>query len=286
MENEQERIGTDSFEGGFTRIPYHLYSAILVYGLSLRQLKVVLFIAKLTFGCHVEWANLKQSDPTVIGISSTHAKEVIKSLLDQAILVQNDKTKQFKINQEYLISYTTHEKSPLLDKLASLVGKHIHPKSTQKGNTNVTNLGTSNFPKKETYSSQNGNEESLPKEEQSASQNSNFSPVKDIVKDKFLNSEKYPIAFPSNEMGQLVDPNSFSPSNACETAALDICNEFEPHSAYAFTTTYLWACRLDVAADRLYQFASETRQDPSVKNKGAVFRKKVKDYLARRKSQQ
>lgn len=84
-----------------------------------------------------------------------------------------------------------------------------------------------------------------------------------------LYKKKY---FPTN-------PKSFAPSNAGEAAALDTWSMLEPFNPFAFQTTYLWAYKKKLPPDLFYQFTSEIQQDDSVKNKGAVFRTKVEDYL-------
>lgn len=74
--------------------------------------------------------------------------------------------------------------------------------------------------------------------------------------------------------------NMKSPS---QVAAYEVWKEFEPDNLRAFYTTYLLAAFKGVPAEVIYQFASEMRQDKTIKNPGAVFNKKVENYLKNKK---
>jgi hypothetical protein len=84
--------------------------------------------------------------------------------------------------------------------------------------------------------------------------------------------------FPSKESAQKFSPNNFSPSNESEQAAFDIWNQLEPNNPGSFRF-YLWAAKQGLPSYKFYEFASEIKQDDSIKSKGAVFNKKVTDYL-------
>ena len=75
------------------------------------------------------------------------------------------------------------------------------------------------------------------------------------------------------------DPNQYEIKSDGQLAAKEVWQEFEPDNPRAFYTTYLKAYMRRVSAEVIRQFASEMRQDKSIKNYGAVFNKKVKDYL-------
>lgn len=86
-----------------------------------------------------------------------------------------------------------------------------------------------------------------------------------------------------NKDFRVENPKDFSPSNSEETAALEIWKNLEPNNPLAFSTTYLKAAQNGLPADLFYVFQSEIKQDPSIQNLGAVFNKKVKDYLDSKK---
>ncbi len=75
------------------------------------------------------------------------------------------------------------------------------------------------------------------------------------------------------------NPKTFQPSTEGEVAALEAWDQLEHFNPMAFQVTYLTALYKGLPPDRFYQFVSEIKQDPSIKNAGAVFNQKVKDYL-------
>ena len=81
--------------------------------------------------------------------------------------------------------------------------------------------------------------------------------------------------------GNIVNPKTFEPSSEGELAALEAWEKLEPENPTAFKTTYLHALGIGLPSSMFYLFTSEIRQDESVKNPGAVFNKKVKDYFER-----
>lgn len=77
---------------------------------------------------------------------------------------------------------------------------------------------------------------------------------------------------------------SFQPTNELEVAAIEVWNRLEPGNHKAFWTTYLAATKKGLPVTCFYQFASEIEQDPTIKNPGAIFNKKVEEYLLYRGS--
>jgi len=80
---------------------------------------------------------------------------------------------------------------------------------------------------------------------------------------------------------EIVNPRTFLPSNDAENIALIIWQDFESSNPLAFGTTYLYAVRMGIPAEVIYRFGSEIRQDKNIRNKGAVFKEKIKEYLSR-----
>ena len=175
---------------GFTHIPHVALDSLLVLGLNKREVNTILLIIRLTYGCHRTWARLIQADLEVVGVGSSHAKETLAALLSKTLILQNAKTKEFKLNEEILASILTETVSFRLDKLAHLIGRNLPRKTSQNGNTNVTEMVSSKLPKQEVSSSQNSNIDSLPKQENLASENPTSAESKDIVKEKIINTVK------------------------------------------------------------------------------------------------
>jgi len=88
----------------------------------------------------------------------------------------------------------------------------------------------------------------------------------------------------TKDIKDLIDPHEFEPTNDAEALASKLWEEFEPDNQRAFTTTYLYAVKVGMSSSEIYVAASEIRQDPTVKNKGALFRAKVSIWIAAQKS--
>lgn len=82
---------------------------------------------------------------------------------------------------------------------------------------------------------------------------------------------------------EIINPKSFEPNSEEEYAALDTWEKLESHNPMAFQTTYLHAIKRGLPSQLFYQFTSEIKQDPTIKNPGAVFNKKVEEYLAKKR---
>lgn len=81
------------------------------------------------------------------------------------------------------------------------------------------------------------------------------------------------------KVGDLVNPDTYKPNSAVETAAYEAWRKLELHNPRAFYTTYIPAAKKGLPAGMFFQFTSEIRQDPSIKNRGAVFNEKVKEFF-------
>lgn len=85
----------------------------------------------------------------------------------------------------------------------------------------------------------------------------------------------------SNGLTKIINSKDFEPQSEGETVAKDIWEQLEPYNPLALQTTYIWAIKQGVPVQKMYEFASEIKQDAiNIRNKGAVFRKKVEGYLA------
>ncbi len=220
-------------------------------------------------GCHRQWADIKQTNLQTIGISPSHAREVITSATQKSLIVQNGNKSQYKLGNFRAASTVRAEK------LRRLIGKNLIRSSSQKGNSFIAKPVTYNFPDLEFPPAQYSNVHSFPKQEVLRSSDDQFGQPKDNDKDNFKETDK--------ETGfadkKLQDPNSFMPTNASQAAALEAWKALEPDQPGSFGI-YLHFVKLGLVADMFHRFMSEIRQDPTIKNKGAVFNKKASEYLA------
>lgn len=276
------KTGEDNFSKGHTQLPHKLGNILLLIDLTEREQKVVYLIIRLTYGCQKRWAKLKFADLRIIGITPSHAKEVIEPLLVKDIVVQNGKTKEFRINEEYLCSKVTEKVNNRLAKLGKLVGKQLK-KDYQNSNQEVTKVVTAPLPKKEVSSYQNSNVEGLPRKEDLDSDNNDFATPKDILNKKINIPIDKGFIVDNNSFkrsGRIpkVNPQFFAPTNSTDYAALVAFNELEPDNPDSFGF-YIWAAKRGLPEAKFYEFASEIKNDKRIQNKGAVFVTKVKNYL-------
>jgi len=104
---------------------------------------------------------------------------------------------------------------------------------------------------------------------------SNPSEVNKSESNEIVNADK-----PYKGNGIKVHPRDFNPTTEGEVAAFEAWKKLEPDAPWSLGSTYLHAHRRGLPTNLFYQFASEIRQDNSVKKPGAVFNKKVEEYLA------
>jgi hypothetical protein len=180
-ENEKTNLGYQ-----FVPLPNDILELLLTNGLKMREWAFVLLVARLTYGCkYVKWAKIKFCDLGILNIGQSHAKEIVESVLAKKIVIRNEKTKKYQINEDYIRSELPKTVTSQREKLAKLVGKQLNSNTSQNGNENVTDLVTNAFPKEKDIDSQNGNYNLLPKQEDSNSDSDGFSSTKDILIDKY-----------------------------------------------------------------------------------------------------
>lgn len=176
----------------FTRFPNVIFNFLLVSkNLNKREHKVAMLIIRLTYGCiDNQWVKLKQADLSVIGISSSHAKAILISLLAKEIIIKNETRQAYRINEESLLSKLTKKETISLELLGNLIGKQLKPKSYLIGNELITEKATFGLPEREDPSSQNGNKLALPLREVSRSEKSGFTTPKEILKERDIKAKE------------------------------------------------------------------------------------------------
>lgn len=168
----------------FIPFPNNIFDLIIVNGLNKRELAFVLLVARLTYGCkNAQWAKIKFCDLIIVNISQSHAKEVVESVLAKKIVTQNEKTKKYRINEDYIRSEVPKMVNPQCEKLVKLVGRQLNLSSSQNGNENVTKLVTNALPKEEETTSQKSKINPFPKQEVPRLNDASFTHVKDSLKD-------------------------------------------------------------------------------------------------------
>lgn len=82
---------------------------------------------------------------------------------------------------------------------------------------------------------------------------------------------------------KIIFPDDFKPTSEVEVAVLEVWRKLEPDKPQTFYPTYICAARKGLPAHKFYEFRSEILQDPTIKNRGAMFNEKVEKYLRNKK---
>lgn len=273
----------DNFGRGHTQVPHKIGNLLPLLGLNGRAYRVVSLIIRLTYGCQRRWAKLKYADLQVVGIAAPHAHAVIDSLISKSIITQNGTTKEYRLNEEYLSSEVTKTVSPELEKLRSLVGRQLKKQSYQSSNQDVAKSVTEALPKEENLGYQSSNDKGLLDREVTASNNSGFVSLKDNLNKKINKSiDKEFIGNTSSREGseykQKVNPYAFFPMDERAVEAKNAWLQLEPDKMESFDF-YLWAVEQDLPASKFREFTQDIKADRKIRNKGAAFVTRVKEYL-------
>ena len=121
-------------------------------------------------------------------------------------------------------------------------------------------------------------------EEPIADKNPSYKESVEEGRDNYPTSRVNPTANKNSPKKAFADrsPDTFVPETREEAAAVEIWKKLEPNNKMAFYSTYLKPIRKGLPPDLLYQFWSEIKDDPTIKNSGAVMNSKIADYFAKK----
>lgn len=270
MDNKQQS------EEGFVKLNHSLYHALLLSNLTVRQLRVVMLVLRLTIGCHQKWAKLIQADLQVVGISAPHASELVPELLEKEILTQNEKTGEYRLNEKY---FTLNDKKrKRLERLTRLIGIQIY-KSSPNGNSLNPKVVTQGIPLQEHDGYQTGNNNPFLNWEHLILENNNFSTPKDNDKDNIKHKVKESIVTidPYKKVISKVDPHTFVPKTEAQKYALYAWEQIEPDQPDSFNF-YLWCAHKGLPPEMFDKFTNDVLSI-EYKNPGAMFNTKASAYL-------
>lgn len=117
---------------------------------------------------------------------------------------------------------------------------------------------------------------------QNVSQSSSQSNLSEDNEDKVKKSEEKESEPIANKSFKVVNPKTFTPSNEGENIALETHKRLEPNNPFAFQVTYLKALERGLPLNLFGEFASQIEQDQTIRNRGAVFNEKVRQYFEER----
>jgi hypothetical protein len=248
-------------EKGFTMVLHVLLNALLLAELTQRQLTVILLIVRLTYGCRRRWVTLKSRDFEKVGIGSTHIRLVIDPLIERDLILWKKDTKQFRINEEYIIGDLIIGLEDKLSGLNELISQTLANKSYHNGKEKLTKEGINELPNWEDTYYQNGNLTEPTSD--SAKDNSKYS----------LNIDKNIIPYKGK-----VNPQMFVPQNSGQEKALETWKKIELDNPDSFDF-YLKALKRGLPISYFDDYSDMVLSDHKIKNKGAAFVNLVEEYF-------
>jgi hypothetical protein len=251
----------------FTAVPHAVYQALLVANLNARVLRLAQLIIRLSFGCQQGWADVRQADLTVIGVTSSHAGDVIKEALLLGVVERNGTTGHYRVSPSF-IAEAARANTARVEELGQLIRRQL----SHSGRSQTTKTVVRSLPEVEVQHYQNGKPYYLPKREDLGLEHSSDEPPKD--------NQNKSITSVNQDAG--LDPYKFAPTNRHEEAAFRVWGRLEQSRPGAFSG-YLLLAQRGLGADQFDRLAGEVLEDETIKNKGAVFVTKANTYLLRDK---
>lgn len=136
------------------RIAHSLLEQIMVSGFSKRQLSILLFILRLSWGCGKKEANIpRQSDFEIVGVGKGHIKADLDWLMEAKVIYRNGNFYGF--NKDYDQWRVSRARGYKQERVTEMVRLNLQ-ESYRNGNQ-VTKTGTEKLPKVEQSGYRSGN---------------------------------------------------------------------------------------------------------------------------------
>ena len=123
-----QRLGTSTAPEGFVPLPRPFFDILLcdqdALGLGLRDVLLLLLIARLTHGCRdVVWASLAPTHLAAVGIGRGHARECLDRLLGSGLVERNGDRDEYRLRSA--LPEGTASDGARKAVLGALVGRHL-----------------------------------------------------------------------------------------------------------------------------------------------------------------
>lgn len=267
MKNENEAVNSKLATERFTGFPNLVVEFMLLGELKLLEMKLLILVIRLTYGCHREWVELIQADLIAADIASNRAKDVLTSALSKGVLIRDGQSNRYKAGSRFLISYERGQ-----NRLDQLIHQQLSG-SSQKRNIEVPEIGTIVLPKEEDDSYQNGNTEVYLKQEHLRVIRPKIRQPKDRLKKVFKESVKE-----TNARKSIFSPYDYKPHNGIEVAAQTAWRHLDHDNPECFGV-YLSFVKRGLPSEAFYELTQAVLEDSAIKNKGAMFNKLASRYL-------
>lgn len=279
----------ESINNGRVYLDYFYLNALILGGFQLRDIRVCALIIRLTLACKgSDWATVQQKDLSVIGVSDSHAAEVLQSLVERKIIIKRPYVdNSYQINHAYFLSVT--EKNPnRFEQLRALVGLHLFPHKASRGGKSKPPKKVAAFlPAEEEEPSHERSTYHLPPREVYRSKSSGFEQVKDTL-ERIRTTDRTMGLIGSSKNSSyrksgLLSPEEFwqQISNPLEEAAYDAWKRLEPYRPSSFGL-YVSLLKRGLPLEFFENVSKEISLDKGVEDKGKVFNYRAQEYLRER----
>ena len=82
----------------FTRVPNSILTALITRDLTKRQVKIILLVIRLTYGCQVPWAFYEKRYFQVAGLHRGAIGQELKQLVEMHVLDMSEENKTVRVN--------------------------------------------------------------------------------------------------------------------------------------------------------------------------------------------
>lgn len=82
----------------FTRVPNRILTALITLDLTKRQMKIILLVLRLTYGCQVPWAFYEKKYFRVAGLHRSAIGQELDQLCDMKVLDMDEDRKVVRVN--------------------------------------------------------------------------------------------------------------------------------------------------------------------------------------------
>lgn len=262
---KQEATNGNEAGEGFTMIPHSVFDWLLTIELSKREQNVVWLVVRLQYGCPKYFgAQFRQADLVAVGIHPSHAKKVIRSLIDKKVLVYRQEFNR------YVLGEPRRKNNDASFRLRQL----IHTNSYRKSNDKVTVSATTQLPNKQVKTYQKSNSEKLPKQQLNRYSKNEIHDAKD-------NEIKVKIGKRIKVAGQFIDLATFSPRNEKEVVAFETWQMLE-HENPKRLGFYLNLATTGLSVDDFDRIRTEVMNDQDVSNRSKLFSQKAVECIKQR----
>lgn len=275
---DKNRIGEEKkkldINKGFTPIPVRVLNGILAASLTELEIRILLLVCRLSYGCRCHWATFILKDMLAIGIAENHASEIVNKLIRAGWLLRNPFNRyEYRVNDDLLGEESNiMERHSETTKLSSLIGKNLFKETSSNSKEKTPDNGRKHFLNTEVDTSR----KRIPNSFTLASSIDSDSKYKDIDRDIEVGTSSKEGLFPKATL----DPRNFEVKTEDDEKAIATWKAIEPNNSNSFGFYYYAIVRKKVPHDVIDELVLEIKSKSYLENPGRYFVTQIKKYLA------